>query len=126
MSKLIYIVEDSEIIRELISRSFSKRIDCAVKSFGSGEDMLIDFSEETPNLIVLDYYLDTDNKNAMNGEEVLVKIQEKNKDIPIFIISGLTDQNKINELIGMGVKEFIDKDSEDVFAKIEEAADKFL
>lgn len=126
MSKLIYIVEDSEIIRELISRSFSKRIDCTVKSFGSGEDMLIDFSEETPNLIVLDYYLDTDNKNAMNGEEVLIKIQEKNKDIPIFIISGLTDQGKINELMGMGVKGFIDKDSEDVFAKIEEVADKFL
>ena len=33
--------------------------------------MFLNMNNETPNLMILDYYLNTENKNAMNGYEIL-------------------------------------------------------
>ena len=49
-----------------------------------------------PDVIILDYYLDGIDKNAMNGIETLDKIKIYNPDIPVVMLSS---QDKIDVAI---------------------------
>ena len=49
-----------------------------------------------PDVIILDYFLDGIDKNAMNGIETLDKIKSYNPDIPVVMLSS---QDKIDVAI---------------------------
>lgn len=48
-----------------------------------------------PDVIILDYFLDSIDKNAMNGMEILAIIKKINPEIPVVILSGMADKIKI-------------------------------
>jgi DNA-binding NarL/FixJ family response regulator len=51
---------------------------------------------QSPDVIILDYYLDGIERDAMNGIETLDKIKAYNPDIPVIILSS---QDKIDVAI---------------------------
>lgn len=124
-TKSVIIVEDSSIIRDLVTRAFSHKENINVHSFSNGEDMLKEISEK-PDLIVLDYYLDASDKKAKNGLEILKELSAKFGIIPTIILSGMTDESKLEEIRRYGVLDFINKAEDDIFEEIENLSSKYL
>ncbi|MCK9414760.1 MAG: response regulator, partial [Prolixibacteraceae bacterium] len=61
----------------------------------TGEQCLENLSHN-PDIIVLDYYLDSIDKNAINGIQTLDKIKAVNSNIPVVMLSS---QDKIDVAI---------------------------
>ncbi|MCM1122954.1 MAG: response regulator [Eubacterium sp.] len=74
----------------------------------------------TPDLILLDYMMP-----VCNGAEVLkiIKSREETKDIPVYFLSGLTDQNTVKECLSLEPAGYIIKPvaKEALLAKMKEA-----
>ncbi|MBE9388423.1 response regulator transcription factor [Vagococcus salmoninarum] len=85
MSYKILLIEDEKEIRQAMS-NFLERESYQVKAVETGEAGLEAFESEEFHLILLDMMLP-----GIGGEEVLEKVRRKS-DVPILIISALTDE----------------------------------
>ena len=74
---------------------FAQNTESAIKTFATGELCLENISQH-PDIVILDYFLDSVDKNAMNGIETLDKIKASNPDIPVMMLSS---QDKIEVAI---------------------------
>jgi two-component system, OmpR family, response regulator len=82
----IFLVDDDIIYLRLLEIEFLQHADFIVESFATGESCIEKLSQ-APDIIILDYYLDSIDKHAMNGIEVLDKIKIYNPDIPVVMLS---------------------------------------
>ena len=71
---------------KLLEIQFLHNTDFAVETFSTGELCLAQLTN-LPDVIILDYYLDGVDKNAMNGMETLDKIKAINPEIPVVMLS---------------------------------------
>lgn len=118
MEKNVAIIEDSEIIADLVSKFVMDKFSCPVKVFHTAEDYLA--SGNHTSLILLDYYLDKKDKQAMNGLEFMRAMDARREnEAPVIMISGLTDEGIINELKGHKIVGFIDKDAPEFWTRLE-------
>ena len=67
-------------------------------------------SELKPSLIVLDYYLGEGESTAMSGLDTLKKINERNGNIPVVILSREKDKALINQFLQYGAMQYVIKD----------------
>ena len=74
---------------------FLQHADFVIETYATGELCIAGLLNE-PDVIILDYYLDGIDKNAMNGIETLDKIKIYNPDIPVVMLSS---QDKIDVAI---------------------------
>jgi len=91
----IFLVDDDELFLKSLELKFLNEADVEVETFVSGEECIKNL-EHKPDVIILDYHLDGIDKSAMNGIEVLDKILELNKEIPVVMLSS---QDKIDVAI---------------------------
>lgn len=124
--KLIYIVEDSKIIRGIVSAVFSKEKNTTVKSFGTGEEMFFKMRDDVPSLIVLDYYLDMEDKKAMDGYEIINQLKQKGIKVPIIVLTGLSNKEKVKQLKEVGVVDILYKGEEGIISKLSSISQKYL
>lgn len=82
----VYLVDDDVLFLELLEIEFNNKTDFTIKTFATGEQCLAGLSLK-PDVIVLDYYLNGIDKDAMNGIETLDKIKAINPDIPVIMLS---------------------------------------
>lgn len=82
----LFLVDDDELFSRLLELEFKQHADFAIESFASGEQCILSLSQN-PDVIILDYWLNGTNPNAINGIEVLDRIKAFNPDIPIIILS---------------------------------------
>ncbi len=116
----IFVVEDSDIYRELL-RSFVKTIDrnyvnednsrYQVHSFSSGEACLAGLDKK-PDIILLDYYLDgyMNNESNLNGLETLKEIKKQSPETHVIIVSTQPDYTLRAEFIKNGASDYISKE----------------
>ena len=126
LGKLIYVVEDSEIIREIVSAVFAKQDNTTVKSFGTGEEMFFKMSDDVPNLIILDYYLDMEDKKAMDGHEIINQLKKKGIEAPIIVLTGLSNKEKVKQLKEVGVVDILHKNEDGIISKLSSISQKYL
>ena len=88
----IFLVDDDVLFLKSLEIEFLQHADFAIETYTTGE-LCIENLSRKPDVIVLDYYLDGVDKNAMNGIETLDKIKEFNPDIPVIMLSA---QDKID------------------------------
>lgn len=77
----IYVIDDEEYIGWLIKKAFSKK-GYKVKSFLTGKEGIQEIEKETPDIVLLDIRL-----NDMNGIDVLKRIKEMEKSLPVIMIT---------------------------------------
>jgi len=77
----IYVIDDEEYIGWLIKKAFSKK-GYKVKSFLTGKDGIQQIEKETPDIVLLDIRL-----NDMDGIDVLKRIKETEKSLPVIMIT---------------------------------------
>jgi two-component system OmpR family response regulator len=88
----LFLVDDDALFLKSMEIEFTQHSDFTVETFNSGEKCLENISKR-PDFIILDYHLDSVDKNAMNGIETLDKIKAINPDIPVVMLSS---QDKID------------------------------
>ena len=89
---LIIIVDDEPLQRELLKDHLSKMSGYQILTFGTGEECIAAGKVRKPTLVYLDYYLDTQVKDAMDGLEVLKEMKSLYPDVDVVMISS---QDKI-------------------------------
>lgn len=84
----ITLIDDDMQMREMLQDFFSSKFPMSeVTSYKTGEEALQGIVSE-PDLIVLDYNLDSVDKLAMNGLQVLSKLKERYQHAPVIFLSG--------------------------------------
>jgi two-component system, OmpR family, response regulator len=91
----IFLVDDDALFLKLLEIEFLKHADFAIETYPTGE-LCIAHLKNNPDIIILDYYLDSIDKEAMNGMATLDKIKTANADIPVIMLSS---QDKIEVAI---------------------------
>ena len=89
--KNIFLVDDDTVHLKLLEIEFSNQTNYKIETFQDGESCLAALFKQ-PDIIILDYWLDGIDKNAMNGIDVLDKIKKTHPNIPVIMLSA---QDKI-------------------------------
>jgi two-component system, NtrC family, response regulator AtoC len=110
MEKLIFFVDDDKMILNLLEYTFKSRDGYKVKTFRTGEECLNSINER-PSLIVLDHVFLVENSQFSSGIEILKKLREINKEVPVIMLSGIDNSTITEEYLKNGATKFIVKDS---------------
>lgn len=82
----LFLVDDDSVFLKLLEIEFMEHADFEIETYATGE-LCIENLSNKPDVVVLDYYLDGIDRDAMNGLETLDKIKEFNADIPVIMLS---------------------------------------
>jgi two-component system OmpR family response regulator len=88
----IYIVDDEPLQRDMLQDHLGKMSGYEIVSFSTGEECVAAVKVRKPVILFLDYNLDSQVKDAMDGVEILKEIKELSPETEVVMISG---QDKI-------------------------------
>lgn len=91
----IFLVDDDAVFLKLLEIDFIEHGDFIIEPYATGE-LCIENLARNPDVVILDYYLDGIDKNAMNGLETLDRIKAYNPNISVVMLSS---QDKIEVAI---------------------------
>ena len=90
----ITLIDDDPQMREMLNDFFTgKYAHSEVSTYATGEEALSKMMVE-PQLIVLDYHLDSSDAMAMNGLQVLKKLKDKFPNVPVIFLSDYIVKNE--------------------------------
>ena len=113
----LFLVDDDAVYLKLMEIEFHLHGDFDIETYPTGEMCLENLSHK-PDVIILDFYLDGIDKNAMNGIETLDKIKATYPNIPVVMLSS---QDKIDIAISCmhhGAFDYVVK-SETAFVRLQ-------
>jgi len=116
MDNLIYIADDNKFHSFVLQLRLSELLDRTVKVFNNAEDCLKAMAN-CPSLVILDYYMNGYDPDKMNGIDALKKIKKTNPDVPVIMLSGITNVSVKEQASKYGALAFLNKD-EGNFQKI--------
>lgn len=88
----LFLVDDDAVYLKLLEIEFLQHGDFDIETYPTGE-LCMEHLSNKPDIIILDYYLDGVDVNAMNGMDTLDKIKASNPNIPVVMLSS---QDKID------------------------------
>jgi response regulator of citrate/malate metabolism len=119
-SGIIFIVEDNPI--------YAKTLEAFVRSCfpdtkeiiicPTGEICLSEF-HKNPDVIIVDYFLDTNNQNAATGIDIIKKIRVEKSETNIIVLSSQKEIEVVLEAVKTYQCSYIKKD-EQAFGRLEE------
>jgi two-component system OmpR family response regulator len=114
----ITIIDDDPAMREMQKDFFEKKFPgSAITTFNSGEAALSEIYIE-PDVIVLDYHLDSVNAEAMNGLQVLKKLKDQFPNVPVIFLSSQEKTEVAANTMKYGAYDYIVK-NENAFHRLE-------
>ena len=116
-NKKVFIVDDEPLLTQMLT-DYLVEMDANldIHSFPTGEDCLSKL-EENPDVVVLDYYLNSREREAANGIDILKGIKEKNKSLPVIMLSSQKSYSTAAKTIGHGAVHYVTK-GQDAFGEI--------
>jgi DNA-binding NarL/FixJ family response regulator len=113
----IFIVDDEPLLSEMLTDFLKNRYEgFSIKSFPTGEACLLSLDEQ-PDAVVLDYYLNSKEKDAANGIDILKEIKKRNKAIPVIMLSSQESYGTATKTIMYGAVHYVVK-GQDAFEEI--------
>jgi CheY-like chemotaxis protein len=105
MASKILIVEDDSFVKDIYHTKLSQE-GYEIVEADNGVEALKKVKENKPDLILLDIIMP-----YMNGIEVLreLKKDENLKDIPVVLLTNLSQKEEINEGLALGAKDYLIK-----------------
>lgn len=82
----LFLVDDDAVFLKLLEIEFLEHADFEINTYATGE-LCVENLSLNPDVIILDYFLDGVNRDAMNGIETLDKIIEFNPNISVVMLS---------------------------------------
>ncbi len=85
----IFLVDDDTLFLKSLEYQLQHRLkyNIKIKSFQTGEECLHNLHQK-PNIVVLDYLLNSHDPDAMNGLQVLQKIKREAPETEVIMLSG--------------------------------------
>ena len=114
----IFIVDDDELFLLALKDYLTRNVNHQVTVFKTGEECLEHISEK-PDVIILDYYLNSVSRNAANGMEILETIKKHYPDIHIIMMSSQEKYGIAAQTIVRGAEQYVIKDR-DAFEEIDD------
>ena len=114
--KKIFIVDDDEMLTEALSDYLTRKVAHKISIFHTGEDCMQHLSEN-PDVVILDFYLNTVKKDAANGLEVLEAFRKHLPDTRFIMLSSQESYATAAKTIQKGAEQYVIKD-ENAFQKI--------
>ena len=87
-----------------------------IRSFPTGESCLQSLDEQ-PDIVVLDYYLNSKEKTAANGIDILKEIKKQNKALPVIMLSSQKSYATASQTVMYGAMHYVVK-GQDAFDEI--------
>ncbi len=111
-SPTVFIVDDEPLLSEMLSDYLTQQYaGFTIKSFPTGEACL-ESLHENPDTIVLDYYLNSREKDAANGIDILQEIKKQNKALPVIMLSSQKSYVTASPSIMYGAVHYVIKGQE--------------
>ena len=114
--KKIFIVDDDPMLTEALQDYLTRSVPHQISVFSTGEECLKQLSQ-LPDIIVLDYYLNSVNKNAADGMQVLQTIKKQYPHVHVIMLSAQEHYGVAMRSIQKGAEQYVIKD-EHAFEKI--------
>jgi two-component system, OmpR family, response regulator len=89
---LVFLVDDDALFLKSLQIEFTQNTESDIQVFTTGE-LCIESISQNPDVVVLDYYLNSIDVSAINGLETLDRIKAINPEIPVIMLSS---QDKID------------------------------
>jgi two-component system OmpR family response regulator len=115
--KKIFIVEDEELFASLLKDYLKRNVSDDVHLFTTGEQCLKEM-HLNPDVIILDYYLNSKDKEAADGLEILRTIRASGSKSHIIILSGQSGFGVAMQSRFDGAQQYVIKDDQ-AFKRIE-------
>lgn len=118
----VYLVDDDPFYLSTIEQTIrtNTNFEVLVKSFTTGEACLNEIATAPPDIVVLDYYLNSQGPDAMNGVQLLRKIKAMNNKIQAIMLSGQESIEVAVNSIKNGAYDYVVK-SENAFVRMNNA-----
>lgn len=122
MKKSVFIVDDDNLFATLLADHLNDKGGYEVTTFPTGEACLQRLSEK-PDVVVLDYYLDSEVHDAKNGLEILKVIHKQYPDQKVIMLSGQEHYGVALQTIASGAIYYVLKELGS-FGEIDSVLDK--
>jgi two-component system OmpR family response regulator len=115
----VFLVDDNKLFQQTLEQHLRNRIKLPISfmRFSKGEECLANLWMR-PDLVILDYQLNSLNKGAMTGMEVLDKIRKSNPFTPVVMISGHVAIETAAKAIECGAIDFLEKNNQ-IFKRVD-------
>jgi len=114
---LLFIVDDDPLYSKALENSISSKLpDIKIKTFFTGEACLQQLKQK-PDVVILDYFLDSKIPYAWNGLNILKQIKMLNPKTKVIVLSSQNSLDVATKLTDTGSFDYISK-SESSFGKI--------
>jgi DNA-binding NarL/FixJ family response regulator len=120
----ILLVDDDFIFLEMLKESLVDNQDYNIIAFQSGEEC-IKHMHLNPDVIVLDYFLNSEDPNAKNGLEILKEIHKINPKAKVVILSGQEDGNLVYDFVRENATNYVVKD-DNAFENVKKAIENIV
>lgn len=118
-AQTIFIVDDEPLLTEMLKDYLNEHFPgLTVKAYPTGEACLEDI-DQNPDLVVLDYFLNSKEKEAANGIDILKEIKKRNKALPVIMLSSQGNYGTAAQTIAYGAVHYVIKGQE-AFEEIRE------
>ncbi len=115
--KKVFVVDDDEMLSMALEDYLERKANYEVHLFNTGEECLEALQEERPDIVILDYNLNSVKKDAANGLIILEEIKKLNDSVHVVMLSSQEASWIVVQTVKMGATEYVVKD-ENAFERI--------
>lgn len=113
----VFLVDDDKMYLKAAQTQLSQNKKVNIKTFSSGEECLENLNLN-PNIVFLDYSLDSEKADAKNGIQILRKIKSINENVNVVMLSGQSKLEIAVEAMKHGAYDYVMK-NEDAHLRIQ-------
>ena len=107
--KTIFIVDDEPLLTKMLQDDLSEHFPHVnLQSFATGEQAIKALGAN-PDIVILDYYLNSRKADAANGLDILKQLKQINRDITIIMLSSQTNYGTAAQTIANGAIHYVMK-----------------
>jgi len=110
----VFIVEDNAVQRSMLTDHLSKYSNLKVREFSSGDACLkelISGNVEEPDLVLMDYFLDTSFGASKDGLETLTKLKEIYPDTDVIMLTSVENEKIVDLAKKKGALDYVVKNA---------------
>lgn len=109
MVKKVFVVDDDEMMAMALEDHLTRNTLHEIHVFTTGEECIKNLRMQ-PDIIILDYNLNSVQKEAANGMAILEAIKKLNRDIPVILFSSQDAYSVALQSINRGATQYVIKD----------------
>jgi DNA-binding NtrC family response regulator len=122
----IFLVDDDKMFLTPLKHVLLEKIkpEIEITTFSDGEEC-VKRLDEKPDIVILDYYLNGANPEAMNGIDVLRHIKDESKETMVLMLSAQDNVEVAAHCVKHGAYDYVTK-SESAFIRVENSVNNII